>query len=144
MEKLELKHLAPYLPYGLKVMSIYNEVSEINSINYSLDKQSRDSLNLLIGRNPLRFRGDNLDTIKPILRPLSDLTKEIEYDGETITPCIYWDDINIAYEKNLRSMAKFNYSDGYMPYFITEKLLEWHFDVFGLIEKGLAIDINTL
>jgi len=25
-----------------------------------------------------------------------------------------------------------------------EKLISWHFDVFGLIEKGLAIDINTL
>ena len=25
-----------------------------------------------------------------------------------------------------------------------EKLFEWHFDIFGLIEKGLAIDINTL
>ena len=24
------------------------------------------------------------------------------------------------------------------------KLFEWHFDVFGLIEKGLAVDINTL
>jgi hypothetical protein len=23
-------------------------------------------------------------------------------------------------------------------------LFKWHFDVFGLIEKGLAIDINTL
>ena len=27
---------------------------------------------------------------------------------------------------------------------ICEKLFEWHFDVFGLIEKWLAIDINTL
>jgi hypothetical protein len=25
-----------------------------------------------------------------------------------------------------------------------QKLFEWHFDVFGLISKGLAIDINTL
>ena len=25
-----------------------------------------------------------------------------------------------------------------------QKLLEWHFDVFGLIEQGLAIDINTI
>ena len=25
------------------------------------------------------------------------------------------------------------------PYFIIQKLLEWHFDVFGLIEKGEAI-----
>jgi hypothetical protein len=24
------------------------------------------------------------------------------------------------------------------------KLFEWHFDVFGLIDAGLAIDINTL
>ena len=27
---------------------------------------------------------------------------------------------------------------------ILEKLYEWHFDVFGLIEKGLAVDFNTL
>ena len=25
-----------------------------------------------------------------------------------------------------------------------QKLFEWHFDVFGLIDAGLAIDINTL
>ena len=25
------------------------------------------------------------------------------------------------------------------PYWITQKLLEWHFDIFGLINKGLAI-----
>ena len=29
-------------------------------------------------------------------------------------------------------------------YWIAQKLFEWHFDVFGLIEAGLAIDINTL
>ena len=31
-----------------------------------------------------------------------------------------------------------------VKYGIIERLLEWHFDIFGLIEKGLAIDINTL
>ena len=30
------------------------------------------------------------------------------------------------------------------PYWIMEKLFKWHFDVFNLLEKGLAIDINTL
>ncbi len=29
-------------------------------------------------------------------------------------------------------------------YEVWQKLLEMHFDIFGLIEKGLAIDINTL
>jgi hypothetical protein len=27
---------------------------------------------------------------------------------------------------------------------IMQKLLEWHFDIFGLIKEGLAIDINTI
>ena len=31
-----------------------------------------------------------------------------------------------------------------LPYSIFEILLKNHFDVFGLIEKGLAIDINTI
>ena len=29
-------------------------------------------------------------------------------------------------------------------YAMYEKLTEWHFDIFGLIPKGLAIDINKL
>ena len=29
-------------------------------------------------------------------------------------------------------------------YWKIEKLFEWHFDVFGLIEKGLAINVNDL
>jgi hypothetical protein len=31
-----------------------------------------------------------------------------------------------------------------VDYWIVEKLIEWHFDVFGLIKKGLAIDVNNL
>lgn len=31
-----------------------------------------------------------------------------------------------------------------IPYWIVKKLYEFHFDVHGLIEKGLAIDKNTL
>ena len=29
-------------------------------------------------------------------------------------------------------------------YFIYQKLCEWHFDIFGLIDAGLAVDINTV
>lgn len=29
-------------------------------------------------------------------------------------------------------------------YWLVENLLKNHFDVFGLIEKGLAVDINSL
>lgn len=73
MDKIELKHLAPYLPYGLKVMSEYGELSEIDSVNWSHDGHLRTTLNLCIQHAPSRFRGANLEHIKPILRPMLDL-----------------------------------------------------------------------
>ena len=30
------------------------------------------------------------------------------------------------------------------PAWVVQALIEYHFDVFGLIKKGLAININTL
>jgi hypothetical protein len=36
------------------------------------------------------------------------------------------------------------YKKIHLPYSVFKNLFEWHFDVFGLIEQGLAIDINTL
>ena len=110
MEKLELKHLAPYLPYGLKFYweDLKGNINKpwsltINSIDFALENQN-----------------------KPILRPLSDL-------------------INNEFEKELGHFTpdfKFNLDD--TEYKFIEKMLKLHFDVFGLIEKGLAIDKNKL
>ena len=30
------------------------------------------------------------------------------------------------------------------PYGMIDLLCKWHFDVFGLIPKGLAVDINSI
>lgn len=38
----------------------------------------------------------------------------------------------------------FWHSERIIPITCIEKLYEWHFDIYGLIEQGLAIDINTL
>jgi hypothetical protein len=48
--------------------------------------------------------------------------------------------------KILNSWAKENkcWLGTQISYLIYEDLFELHFDVFGLIEKGLAIDINTI
>ena len=89
------------------------------------------------------MRGVLKGTGKPILRPLSDLTKEIEVDGEKFVPAIELNWSNITTDilsKSINLTNKFNN----LFAFDYKKLLEWHFDVFGLIEKGLAIDINTL
>lgn len=113
--KLTIEHLAPYLPYELKIL---NGWGDIKTLKYThLD----DEGNGFIGH------------VKPILRPLSDLTKEIEHNGEKFTP-YYWfgmRGINIESVKDER-------------WHIVQRLISWHFDIHKLIDANLAIDINTL
>lgn len=134
MEKLELKHLAPYLPYGLKFYDLLNEIThnvvgiiedeiyakEVNGDCYSWYYKESDEL--------------------PILRPLSDLTKEIEFNGEKFVfmSKIKESQHHLFFREDIKNpILSIQYSE-------MQKLLSWHFDVFGLIEKGLAININTL
>jgi len=111
---------------------------------------------------------------KPLLRPLSDLTKEIEHNGETIIPLqelskimllkvechIFMGDyidlghgysfhfnkkeVNFECRKGFRG-EKWD-EQCYVPNQLKmfDKLHEWHFDTRGLIDNNLAIDINTI
>ena len=167
--KLEIKHLAPYLTYGLK----FNQEDYSGYVLYSL---SEDGLVLLepISESFIEFDFDEINTseVKPILRPLSDLANEIEINGNTFCPLG-----NLLVQKYPKWFVENNGSAKYThitidfsgrfatafltyqatheiqidstyiqntSYLVFKKLLEWHFDVFGLIESGLAIDINTL
>jgi len=129
--KLELKHLCSYLPYGLMLSAEYMWPGckiPLVVANYSSDMRNGINATEAIERGA-----------KPILRPLSDLTKEIEHNGERFVPVIEWgwvEDIN-RFNHNY-----FKYR--FESYWKFEQLINHHFDVFGLIEKGLAIDINTL
>jgi hypothetical protein len=79
---------------------------------------------------------------KLILLNLSDLTKEITHNGETFVPIE-----NIAiYSTTNQGLAYLieQIRTGFIEVIVFNKLLEWHFDVFGLIENNLAIDLNTL
>lgn len=144
MEKLELKHLAGYLPYVLKIMRPDNmTILEIVGLQGSLFIFSEG------GYGQIGNSGN-----KPILRPLSDLTKEIEVNGEKFVPMDrlfgsayriqgfehYVNIFNGGFELTITKGNKTVYAD----FYIYQKLYEWHFDIYGLIEKGLAIDINTL
>lgn len=102
---LELKYLAPYLPYNLKI------------VNYNVGNMLKEPLiSIMIASSILNFT-DGSTEYKILLRPLSDIK-----DGENNT---------------VESISKCCYS------YVSE-LISQHFDVFGLIEKGLAVDINTL
>ena len=138
--KLEIKHIAPYLPYELKGMRS-DGAKEIYYLAYINPKSSTPLI-----WSPFDFFGDSTAMdMKPILRPLSDLTKEIEVNGEKFVPRTKMGLIHDVSGNNI-----LNYRTGdrinifSIPYYQIEYLFEWHFDIFGLIEKGLAIDINTI
>jgi len=130
--KLELKHLAGYLPYALECRDLADETDfQLDVLN--IDGVLSDAM--------------YLNTIKLYLRPLSDLTKEIEVNGEKVTPIDYIKQyyLNCSIDEN--GVVKDDldeYGLLYLPYLLIEKLLEWHFDIYGLIENNLAIDKNTI
>jgi hypothetical protein len=135
--KLEIKHLAPYLPYGLKgTFRVGDALPHLVSV---ADEVRQKELNV----SNVEFF---LLHCKPLHRPLSDLTKEIEHNGERFVP--------IEKLKCLHPMIWFN-GDRFVagirglnideiPLNVANSLFEWHFDVFGLIDSGVAIDLNTI
>ena len=136
-EKLTLKELAGYLAYGLKgVEAIGNPMHILHTLDLNNKPVWRNKeFPALVGR---------IDC-KPILRPLSDLTKEITHNGETFVPSEYlninsnkyylpsdWDSVLFIEKENIKSV----------PLAVIEKLYEWHFAIN--IPEHLYIDINTI
>lgn len=139
MKKLELEHLVPYFPYKVKGIRQDGgkEIYTLSSIYY------KDSA---VVWKPDNFGDSTMIPMCLILRPLSDLTKEIEVNGKKFVPVEYFEDKYYTLDlhkqclKLLENENWINQSD----YMLIDYLFSWHFDVFGLIEQGLAIDINTL
>ena len=130
---MKLKHLAPYLPYSVKC--------------------SYDCLDIY-GQNWERYKGTLwLHTFKELqvgsiknlqlhLRPLSDLTKEIEHNGERFVPVQklkQGDIINLE----LIDMRDLIAAPKELPFIVIEKLFEWHFDVFNGIGDW-ALNMNEV
>jgi len=143
--RLELKHLAPYLPYKLKCRLKCGKTQQLKTVVYDGICQQFDD-----GTFTLYWNADYGTTIassytKPILRPLSDLTKQVLINGENIVP-IEGMFLQNGEREILNKWAEENkcLMGQQVSYLIYEKLFELHFDFFGLIEKGIAIDINAL
>ena len=137
--KLQLQHLAPYLPYGLKMKHYEN--NRIGTLQGVSTNTLGQPYSLCVNTNWY-----NPFVYKPILRPLSDLTKEIEVNGEKFVPIERFYEFidNVDFLDQMLEDINSNNSIANWQYDVVNKLLEWHFDVFGLIEQKIAIDINTL
>jgi hypothetical protein len=138
--KLELKHILPYLDSGLKAVDNQGEPDD-NIINITGFSNTNGEIEFFDQYGNFDIK---LSDIKPILRPLSDLTKEIEINGEKFVPIEKVQDWNtsIDFAKEFEALLEDERWLSTTSYLLVELLFEWHFDVFGLIEKGLAIDFN--
>lgn len=156
--KLQLKHISPYLPYDLKFYIPNDEHSNIQTMTglsktdgIQTDYTEEDSVGCIGNLWCLDEGGRNYKyyNIKPILRPLSDLFKEVYYEKYEMKRVLIKDHsvISSLSEEDFKEDAELNtyyHSNLRDNYEIITSLFELHFDVFRLIEKGLAIDINTI
>lgn len=134
--KLELKHIAPYLPYGLRIKGeTHGDIEELTGLSGGC---------VMINGN-IKAWCDIFD-VKPILRPLSDLTNEIEHNGEKFVPIEYLEDKYYTIDLHKQCMRLLEEEGenwiNQTDYMLIDYLFEWHFDVFGLIDNNLAININ--
>lgn len=82
--KLELKHIACYLPFDLQYKGEYGGVSTMRKLEYCRPyNKETDSFTDEIGVD-----GYFIQYIKPLLLPISCLTEEIEHNGERFVPII--------------------------------------------------------
>jgi len=145
--KLELKHLAAYLPYGVKVEYPGTDDVKIKAVLTGVGFNEIETTYL---RKRNGIRGDilswvsngnhNCDAIhiKLHLRPMSDLTKCIEIYNAITVPIDYISTSKANSQKIMRRVAH-NLPLDNLEYWQVERLFELHFDVFCLIESGLAV-----
>jgi hypothetical protein len=163
--KLELKHIVGYLPYELMLKDTKRQIALTTTGAYfNANKDESFKFMLLNGWGII-----DSEECKPILRPMSDITKDIEFITEdyNFNHKIYPEKISLMDYLNIAKrnphkyrprLNRFEYSLGngtvsynfdvngqlLMPYDIVKLFYMNKFDIFNLIKNNLAIDINTL
>ena len=121
MEKLTIKELVPYLPYGLKAQTI-DGVFKIVSIH--------NDDNVVGSSNAIDVQFYNIEYIKPLLNPISVITKAMM--DELSDNAKY----QIIISKEIpKYQFNFKWND-------LQILLSGFFDIFGLIDRNLALPID--
>lgn len=122
--KLELKHLAPYLPYGLKMYDVKNPEYTPELVGII----NEDVIRLTLPRFPYGQKFSMIE-FKPILRPLSDLSKNC---NEVDSYASYlWFAVIGTDEDSFNKDDFFEYCElgmiNFLPIMVYNKLFEWHF-----------------
>lgn len=128
-KELLLKDLCERLPYGVKI-SVNNNIESLQGINVLDNVVEYGS-----------FLSSNIEEVKPYLFPLSSMTKEQLFEVQEIMG-----KNEIKIEEGFLHIVDSNRNT--IAYLEILALLEWfyknHFDIYGLISMGLAIDATVL
>jgi hypothetical protein len=139
--ELEVKHLAPYLPYGLKLQYVEREKVISTGIMQSISQNNSETHPTRVSIN---YQGEeHIWMYKPLLKPLS----QFEYDHIIQVKeylglgqwCDHYDQYFDAWFDDAESVQKLVLQ---CPYEIMQFFLECHFDVFGLIDAGHATELR--
>ena len=152
--KLTKEKLNIYVPYGLRMKifdkRIEHQMVELCGIDFSTE------MHCLIGRvvDDTLFQNDiipiEMNIVKPVLKELSKDNLDNFLSGR--------DDVNKTFRLEHKSLYSFKESDitllndfiknncleSLFPYRTYLLLVQNHFDMFGWINHGIAIDHNTL
>jgi len=126
--KLEMKHLAPYSPYKLKCDTRRGVMEMFGLATYGaifMDGYAQIEL--------------ELDEINPILRPLSDYCGDVL--GGRVMKLL---GCNMDVVVDIWELHRGDMELKDTPYRTYECACRNHIDLFGLIEDGLAVNINDL
>jgi len=141
IKTLEPKHIVPYLPHKLKFVAD-KSIWTIVGLKHDIKKWHV----VAWWDNLPTYDEFDLDAIGPLLlHPLSDLVKKIHYHGREFVPLSEFYEItdcrNPNNEKDTRYDIEYLIEHKIIDeveWIYMEKLFEWKFDVFGLIDNGLA------
>jgi len=136
--KIKVQHLAPYLPYGLKVrLPFKNEktcrsyvIGTVGGIYSDGSIVCYDTVNA----TPNWF--------KPILKPISEADTEIRTQFQNFHFCKQHDKevIDLFCEEKIGDIELIqDLKIENLPYDSVQWLLSHHYDVFGLLESGDAV-----
>jgi hypothetical protein len=147
--ELELKHIAPYFPYSLKMAYLdraFDKSGKVSKLG-TLEGISHNEHET----HPTRLRLEYMEyehiwMFKPILRPLSELNENYHSDFDD-----FFNESNYVVIENGVYGLSLHEGDGVSDGIdfeqtlkLTILLFKHHFDIFALIKEGLAIDINSI
>lgn len=143
-KELTIEHLAAYLPYGVRFQIPkhrlkYGQQDALPMNGLSIDSYKNPNIEFLLPDDDLLF-SNQLKWCKPLLRPLSQINEVIEHNGERFVPSKRIDDMGYRF----RYFVCVSIGIHALPYWVVRLMLSWHFDVFGLIEAGLAEPIPSI